>query len=84
MAEEIFWIGDVMKKLFNSADEYLKGCDWKDLALIKFCLRSIGVLIGLSIPQKGKKIGGIAAGAIFGATYVAIMPKFFKILFKKD
>ena len=27
-----------MKKLFDYADSYLKKCDWRDLALIKFCL----------------------------------------------
>ena len=36
-----------MKKLFDSADLYLKQSDWKNLALIKFCLASIGLLVGL-------------------------------------
>ena len=41
-----------MKKLFDSADIYLRQADWKDLALIKFCLASIGLLAGLQIPKK--------------------------------
>ena len=33
-----------MKKLFDAADRYLKIADWKDMALLKFCLFSMGVL----------------------------------------
>ena len=35
------------KKLFGYADTYVKRSDWKDLAMIKFCLAAIGLLIGL-------------------------------------
>lgn len=73
-----------MNKLFESADKYLKTCDWKDLALIKFCLRSIGVLIGVSLPAKSKKPAAVVSAIVFVATYVALMPRFFRILFGKD
>ena len=73
-----------MKKLFTSADEYIKGCDWKDLALIKFCLRSIGVLIGANLPKKNRHAATAVSAGVFVATYIAIMPKFLKILFSKD
>ena len=43
-----------MKKLFGYADAYIKESTWKDLALIKFCLAAIGLLIGLEIPQEKK------------------------------
>ena len=41
-----------MKKLFGYADKYVKQSDWKDLAMIKFCLAAMGVLIGISLPVK--------------------------------
>ena len=35
-----------MKDWFHYADAYIKECDWKDMALIKICLFSLGVFIG--------------------------------------
>ena len=38
-----------MEKLFYSADRYIKKSGWKDLAMLKFCLFSIGFLAGMCI-----------------------------------
>ena len=46
-----------MKNLFFIANEYIQQSDWKDLALIKFCLFSMGVIIGLFVPSRSKKCG---------------------------
>ncbi len=73
-----------MKKLFTSADEYIKSCNWKDLTLIKFCLWSIGVLIGVNLPRKNRRAATAVSAGVFVATYIAIMPRFLKILFSKD
>ena len=43
-----------MKKLFDYAAKYLERSDWKDLAMIKLCLFSIGILAGMRIPQKNR------------------------------
>lgn len=69
-----------MKKLFESADAYLKQSDWKDLTLIKFCLFAMGVLIGTCVGDKEKKPVKMAAAAVFLATYVPLMMKYFRIL----
>lgn len=69
----------MIKKLFESADMYLKVSDWKDIALIKGCLCSLGVLIGLSI-KSGKKIAGLIASIVFVLTYIPIMIKFIGVL----
>ncbi len=69
-----------MKRLFTSADEYLKKSDWKDLALIKFCLFSIGLLVGLQITEKCKKGVRIAASVVFVLTYIPLMVKYLGIL----
>ncbi|MBR4036645.1 MAG: permease of phosphate ABC transporter [Oscillospiraceae bacterium] len=69
-----------MKFLFNAADKYLKQSDWKDLALIKFCLFSIGLLCGASIKGKHKKHFSIGALVVFIATYVTLMADFLPML----
>jgi len=68
-----------MKKLFACADAYLKQSDWKDLAMIKFCLAAMGVLIGVSLKPEEKKKASWLAGTVFLVTYLPLMAKFFRI-----
>lgn len=68
-----------MKKLFDCADRYLQACTWKDLALLKFCLAAMGVLIGLQIPKKHRITASLVAGLVFLATYIPLMSKFFRV-----
>ncbi|MDO4415774.1 MAG: hypothetical protein Q4C20_11920 [Erysipelotrichaceae bacterium] len=70
----------MMKNLFKSADRYMKESDWKDLAVIKLCLCSMGVLVGLSMPLRFRKQAAIAAGVIFTSAYGPLMEKYFRIL----
>ena len=69
-----------MKKLFGFADEYLRQSDWRDLALVKFCLMSIGLMIGMLIPKEKRKLVLPIAGGVFLLTYVPLMSKFFRII----
>ena len=69
-----------MKKLFALADAYLKESDWKDLALIKLCLCAMGVLIGMTLPRKHRRVVVPAALAVFAATYIPLMAKVVRIL----
>ena len=71
-----------MKKLFGWAEDYLKVCTWKDMALLKFCLGSLGVLIGLQVPKKRRKTAAWTAGAIFAVTYAAVMGKFISVILR--
>ncbi len=66
--------------LFNAADRYLQKSDWRDLALIKFCVAAIGFLVGLSIPKEKRKLPAILAVLVFIATYIPLMTKFFSVL----
>lgn len=70
-----------MKQLFNYADHYIQSRDWKMLACLKFCLCSIGVLLGLLIPGKHKKTAVAAAGAVFLVTYIPLMADFLSFAF---
>lgn len=68
-----------MKYLFTAADDYIRQADWRDLALIKFCLCSVGILIGLSIPKRSRKLVGVVAMLAFVGSYVPLMIKFFGV-----
>lgn len=69
-----------LKTLFNSADLYLKESDWKDLALVKFCLFSMGVLVSGFLPQEKKRCAQWAAFVVFVGTYIPLMHKYFRVL----
>ena len=69
-----------MKSLFSYADAYIKKCTWKDLALIKFCLCAIGVMIGLSVPKEKKKLPFLGAIVVFLVTYFPLMGKFVHVI----
>ena len=68
-----------MKKLFYYADRYLQKSDWKDMAMLKFCLFSIGILAGMRIEEKDKKRAGTIALGVFLVTYIPLMAKFIRI-----
>ena len=73
-----------MKTLFASADEYLQNSDWKDIAVLKLCLLSLGLLAGMQLPEKHRKTARVAAVVIFVATYIPLMTKFLRILMGKS
>lgn len=65
-----------MKDLFECADEYLQGCDWKDMAMIKCCLFSMGILAGMQIAKKNQEKVRKCFSVVFVMTYVFSMTKF--------
>lgn len=73
-----------MKNLFVYADRYLKKSSWKDMALLKFCLFSMGILTGMQIPEKDKKRAGILVAFVFTVTYIPLMTKFIGVVMEKE
>lgn len=73
-----------MERLFNKANKYLETCDWKDITLVKFCLFSMGILVGTQITCKQKKTVNIIATIVFIITYIPLMRKFIPILLEKE
>ncbi len=72
-----------MKRLFAGADEFLRESGWRDLALVKFCLFSMGLLAGLQVTERCRKRVRIAASAVFLLIYIPLMAKFLRILTEK-
>lgn len=71
-----------MKKLLELGNRYAKESTWVDFAVVKFCLSAMGILIGIHVKDKDKKIVGMAALSIFVATYIPLMVKVFGIIKK--
>lgn len=69
-----------MKKLFELGNRYAKESDWKDFALVKFCLFSMGVIVGVNIPDKYKKAAAMTAFCVFLETYIPLIAKVFRIV----
>ena len=73
-----------MKKVTEKADRCVKKCNWKDLALLKLCLCSAGLMAGLCIPKEKKKGPLLAAGGIFLTTYIVLASKFLNRVQRAD
>lgn len=68
-----------MKKFFELGNRYAKQSDWTDFAMTKFCLCAMGVIIGINVNEKNKKLVGVAAATVFAASYIPLMGKVLKI-----
>lgn len=73
-----------MKKLFELGNRYAAQSDWKDFALTKLCLFSMGVAAGTLVSKKYRKavIGAAAVG--FAVSYIPLMTKLFRVAVKKE
>ncbi len=70
------------KTLCSYGDEFARQSTWKDFALIKLCLCAAGFMLGAAAPKKLKKPLVFGAMAVFIATYLPLMTKFFDIVIK--
>lgn len=73
-----------MRRVFVYAERYIAKSNWRDLAMLKFCLFAMGVLAGMQIPEKNRKRAGRIAAAVFVATYIPLMAKFFSVIREKE
>lgn len=69
-----------MRKLLNYGNEFAKQSTWKDFALLKFCLFSMGAIWGMMIPKKAHKPATCIATSVFVVTYIPLMFKLCKIV----
>lgn len=65
-----------MKELFDYANDYIKKMDTKDMALLKFCLLALGILIGIGVPKKFRKAVIFISLLVFVITYIPVMADF--------
>lgn len=73
-----------MNKLFDAANRYIEKSDWKIIAVLKFCLLSLGLILGTLVKKEHRKPVVIAALVVFVATYIPLMIKFIRVLTEKE
>ena len=73
-----------MKKLIELGNLYASKSDWKDFALVKFCLFSMGLLIGINAPKKHQKTVTVLSALVFAVTSVPLMSKLLRIAVEKE
>ncbi len=70
-----------MNKLFESADRYLAQSDWKDLAVMKFCMFSVGAFVGsFAVSKKHRAAVRAVSAGVFTVTYIPLMHKYFTVV----
>lgn len=65
-----------MKSLLEYADDYVQKINVKDITLIKLCLISLGIALGISLPKKYRNLGLFIAAVVFVSTYIPITADF--------
>ena len=73
-----------MSRLFEAANRYIETSDWKIIAVLKFCLISLGMMIGMQIKPAHKKPVFLGALGVFSVTYVPLMVKFYRLFTDKE
>ena len=68
-----------MGTLLKIGDKYAENSSWRDFAVVKFCLFSMGLIAGMSIPKKGHKAARAIAGTVFAVTYFPLIAKLLKV-----
>ena len=71
-------------RLFEAANHYVETSDWKIIAVLKFCLISLGMMIGMQIKPEHKKNVFLGSLGVFAVTYVPLMAKFFRVFAGKE
>lgn len=66
----------MIARLLRAGTRYVRDMDLADVAAMKFCLASMGILLGLGIPARMKRPVGWMAAILFLGTYIPLMSKF--------
>ena len=72
-----------MNRLFAAANQFCRESDWKSIAVLKFCLLSLGVMIGMLLPQSARPVVVGICLVVFVITYIPLMIKLLRILRRK-
>lgn len=68
-----------MKKLLDWANGCIRRRDWKNVALLKFCMLSLGVLIGLALPNRGRRLARQVCAEVFLLAWATLMVDCFRM-----
>lgn len=77
-------------KFVQIADEFIKEMHVSDMVVLKFCLMSLGIIVGICLPKKWKRPALFTALFVFIITYLPLVTKWGTFLgsaccgFRKD
>ena len=69
----------MMKKLLDFGNRYAKQSTWKDFALVKFCLFSMGLAAGTRVADRHKKAVSAGSLCVFAAAYIPLIIKMIRV-----
>ena len=70
--------------LFEIGNEYARESTWKDFALTKLCLFSMGIAAGTLVPERYRRAAVKAASIGFAVSYVPLMAKVIRMAVKEN
>ncbi len=73
-----------MNRLLEAANRYIQTSDWKIIAVLKFCLISLGMIVGLFVRKEHRGRVLACAVFVFFATYIPLMVKFCRVFTGKE
>ena len=73
-----------MKKLLAFGDRYAKQSTWKDFALVKLCLFSMGLVVGTLISEQYNRAVIVVAVCVFAVTYIPLIVKMIRVAREKE
>lgn len=73
-----------MKKLLDFGNRYARKSTWKDFALTKFCLFSMGLGIGTLVSERHKRIVIVLSACVFIATYIPLILRMIQVARHRD
>ena len=73
-----------MKILFDFGNRFARQSTWKDFALTKLCVFSMGLAVGALVSERHKKWIIIAAICVFAATYIPLMIKMVRVARRRE
>ena len=73
-----------MKKLLVFGNRYAKQSTWKDFAMVKLCLFSMGLVVGTLVSEQYKKVVIGVSICVFVATYIPLIVKMIRVARERD
>ena len=73
-----------MKKLLDWANGCIRRWDWKDVALLKLCMLALGVLVGLAMPHRGRRLAKQICAEVFLMAWATLMVDCFRMTLPKN
>ncbi len=73
-----------MKRLIGIGNRYIEESDWKVITVLKFCLLSLGILIGIKTPRRHRRTTAKVCVVVFLATYIPLMIKLLWTAVRKE